>query len=1099
MKLRNLYILSFVLIGFFSKAQVPVSEFLNVKFDGFTNDTIRFYDASSNNPTSWTWEIFPDTVQVGSQRLPTYQFAQGNKNSENPLIRFLRGGKYTVCLTASNSLGSGVRKCKFDLIEIFQNVNMCDVNKVTSEKGFLFDDGGPNNPVSRNRFCNLLIDPCADTVYFKFNDFRMYCGYNYVRIFEGSNSSGRALHCTNNRFSNVGPGFTGGVAGNCTNRCFPRTSTTVESTPFQTYKAVGTMYLEYATYNNSSTASQSPGFAAEWWSIRRQGDGKPTANFFLPDSVCRGNIIEAVDQSIGSNLSYYWDYDGDLSYPEFTKKDAVIPFFADGKFTITLIVSNCGGNDTFVKEVYAYAPSRPSPDFEANVTNPFPFETVKFFNKTSQIDCIEKFRWKFKHSGTGKANFVNGTNANMQDVQVQFTDSGCYEVELYAENILDSFKNIKKCYVYVRKPYCNPSVSVNIPDIGISSVVLDTFYTSNSSQGTTDYTSFLADTAGTLEPGKTYSIEVKRTSNQNSVDVSVYIDWNADGDFNDPFELAASQSKVTTNSYKGSFTVPNFAVKGITVMRIATNIGGLGNKECGTNKFGEFEDYKVIIQTDLVPPVITLIPPDTQFIPKAYIYYEPGFTASDNIDGNITNRTSITWSKPFNSNSEDTFYRYYNVSDIAGNRAQQKVRVVIIGKDQTPPFLELFGDTFLRLRVGTPFIDPGVRRAIDFIDGDVINTLVINGLVNFNEPGFYSITYTVNDLDGNKATLKRRIEIYDDVKPTIALVGQSVYFHEAGFPWVDSVATATDNYDKNPQITILGEVNPLQTGVYKIFYKAYDKFGNESEQIERTVVVRDTRSPEIKLQGDSLIIHEVNTKFIDPGILVTDNYDKVVKAQSISGTFPANFPSYFANRLGTFNIIYSAQDSSGNSSSKTRTIQIKDETAPSMKLLGPEFILIKRWRPYEDAGYETSDNFNTFLSIDTFGDFTILKNESPEGIYSLSYASSDQSGNRSEEVTRYILVSEDPNSVAGVDNQETPFVYPNPAKDFLILAMPKSFGKTVKVNLLTIDGKLVKSYEDINPGISTQKLSLSNVANGIYLLNISSEEIDFKYKVSVVK
>src|ERR1035438_10521144 len=46
---------------------------------------------------------------------------------------------------------------------------------------------------------------------------------------------------------------------------------------------------------------------------------------------------------------------------------------------------------------------------------------------------------------------------------------------------------------------------------------------------------------------------------------------------------------------------------------------------------------------DTTPPVITLLGADTLYVSlNSLLYTEPGFTATDNVDGNITNK--VTWS-----------------------------------------------------------------------------------------------------------------------------------------------------------------------------------------------------------------------------------------------------------------------------------------------------------------------------------------------------------------------------------------------------------------------------------------------------------------------
>lgn len=75
----------------------------------------------------------------------------------------------------------------------------------------------------------------------------------------------------------------------------------------------------------------------------------------------------------------------------------------------------------------------------------------------------------------------------------------------------------------------------------------------------------------------------------------------------------------------------------------------------------------------------------------------------------------------------------------------------------------------------------------------------------------------------------------------------------------------------------------------------------------------DTTAPVISLQGESSVVHPLGTAYVDPGATATDAVDGTV-AVTQSGTV--------ADEEGTYTITYSASDSSGNSSSITRTVVV---------------------------------------------------------------------------------------------------------------------------------------------------------------------------------
>jgi len=71
----------------------------------------------------------------------------------------------------------------------------------------------------------------------------------------------------------------------------------------------------------------------------------------------------------------------------------------------------------------------------------------------------------------------------------------------------------------------------------------------------------------------------------------VYIDWNQDGDFNDPGETFVLGSGVGP-TYSTTISVPSTAYGGYTTMRVRVGFGGTPSA-CGTVNYGETEDYTI--------------------------------------------------------------------------------------------------------------------------------------------------------------------------------------------------------------------------------------------------------------------------------------------------------------------------------------------------------------------------------------------------------------------------------------------------------------------------------------------------------------------------
>ncbi len=152
------------------------------------------------------------------------------------------------------------------------------------------------------------------------------------------------------------------------------------------------------------------------------------------------------------------------------------------------------------------------------------------------------------------------------------------------------------------------------------------------------------------------------------------------------------------------------------------------------------------------PPVITLLGDNPVTLEVGTPYVEPGYSAIDAEDGNITANVVVTGA--VNHNVLGSYTLRYNVSDSGGNPAIEKTRVVHV-VDTTPPTITLLGENPVTLEVGTPFVEPGYTAA-DNYDGDLTADVLVIGSVNHSVPGAYALHYNVADSGGNPAEERTR-------------------------------------------------------------------------------------------------------------------------------------------------------------------------------------------------------------------------------------------------------------------------------------------------------------------------------------------------------
>jgi hypothetical protein len=196
-----------------------------------------------------------------------------------------------------------------------------------------------------------------------------------------------------------------------------------------------------------------------------------------------------------------------------------------------------------------------------------------------------------------------------------------------------------------------------------------------------------------------------------------------------------------------------------------------------SDKAGNPAVVKRIIIIIPIGPVVDTIKPDITLkgalsieVPVGGVYTEPGWTATDNVDGDLTSKVTVSELDnkplPINTSTPATYNLVYSVTDSAGNTrtVSREVRVVGTSTDTVKPVITLEGAVQCTVNLGLSFIEPGAT-ATDNVDGvisDKITKVVKNaaGAVASITPatviGDYTITYSVSDKAGNAAVPKVR-------------------------------------------------------------------------------------------------------------------------------------------------------------------------------------------------------------------------------------------------------------------------------------------------------------------------------------------------------
>ena len=128
-------------------------------------------------------------------------------------------------------------------------------------------------------------------------------------------------------------------------------------------------------------------------------------------------------------------------------------------------------------------------------------------------------------------------------------------------------------------------------------------------------------------------------------------------------------------------------------------------------------------------------------------YSEAGYTAYDNVDGDLTTevQTKIEENKVI-----------YTVTDSSGNETR-KIRKIIYS-DTISPTITLKGIDTVEIVQGEKYTELGYSVS-DNCDHDIINNIKIDSNLDINKEGQYTISYQVSDSSGNKGFAVRKINV----------------------------------------------------------------------------------------------------------------------------------------------------------------------------------------------------------------------------------------------------------------------------------------------------------------------------------------------------
>ena len=215
--------------------------------------------------------------------------------------------------------------------------------------------------------------------------------------------------------------------------------------------------------------------------------------------------------------------------------------------------------------------------------------------------------------------------------------------------------------------------------------------------------------------------------------------------YTNPSAAYVEEGFSAIDNYDGDLTAQVISTEkdGIVTYTVTDSSGNMATAE------------RKIIYKDVIAPVITLTNGTSISLNKGNDFIDPGFTAIDECDGDIT--SAVTVEGTVDGYTYGTYTLTYRVTDSSGNTGEIKRTVRIA--DLTAPVIALKGEQSTYIKVGTTYTDPGFT-ASDNIDGDLTAKVTVTGWVDTSKMGINTITYQVTDSFGNTTTINRSIYVY---------------------------------------------------------------------------------------------------------------------------------------------------------------------------------------------------------------------------------------------------------------------------------------------------------------------------------------------------
>ncbi|MES5949215.1 MULTISPECIES: immunoglobulin-like domain-containing protein [Bacillus] len=298
-----------------------------------------------------------------------------------------------------------------------------------------------------------------------------------------------------------------------------------------------------------------------------------------------------------------------------------------------------------------------------------------------------------------------------------------------------------------------------------------------------------------------------------------------DGDITDKVTVDGSVDTSKPGTYELTYTVSDSKGHKVTAKQTVT----VKQKVETTNE-----------APVLTVPFTTTLSVGEEFDPMA------GVSASDKEDGNLTNK--IKYKGNVDTSKPGKYIVEYSVVDSKGVNATATQSVIVKENEENPDIEpKLTVPTRTTINVGDTFNPLSGVKAIDNEDGDIINKVTVDGIVDASKPGTYELTYTISDSKGHTVTakqtviVKQKVETKDEDPVLTVPTEVTIHVGDKYNPLSGVKAIDKEDGDITDKVIHMGEVDTSKAGNFEVKFLVRDASGNEVTATQK-VTVKDTNT-----------------------------------------------------------------------------------------------------------------------------------------------------------------------------------------------------------------------------------------------------------------